>query len=244
MAPPVLPLEQRFWAKVNKNGPVPRHRPEPGHCWVWTGAPDKDGYGRIWHQGKTLKAHRVGYIIQVGPISDHQEACHRCDNPPCVRGEHLFAGTLQENVADRDAKGRQAKGERNHGASLPGATNPSAKLTDEQALAIRERYALGGISHKQLAEQYGVTTTIIGYITRGGIWKHVGGPRTQPGRGASGEANAAARLRLCQVEEIKRRYAAGERQAALAAAFGVSFGTVHLIIRGRTWRGSAMENAS
>jgi hypothetical protein len=28
-------LEERFWEKVDKNGPVPAHRPELGPCWVW-----------------------------------------------------------------------------------------------------------------------------------------------------------------------------------------------------------------
>jgi len=40
-------LEDRFWAKVDKNGPVPAHRPELGPCWIWTAARFKRGYGKF-----------------------------------------------------------------------------------------------------------------------------------------------------------------------------------------------------
>lgn len=53
-------FEERFWAHVNKSGPVPGHRVELGPCWVWQGAPNDAGYGMFWvASGDQRRAHRV-----------------------------------------------------------------------------------------------------------------------------------------------------------------------------------------
>lgn len=109
---------ERFWAKVDKNGPVPKHCPELGPCWVWTASTDKDGYG--WFgvtvgpkKTLNLKAHRIAWMISSGAWPGTMFVCHHCDNPSCVRVSHMFIGTLQDNVADMVAKQRHAFGERN-----------------------------------------------------------------------------------------------------------------------------------
>lgn len=91
--------ERRFWEKVDKTG----------DCWVWTGARDSGRfqYGIFAAAGRTLvKAHRFSYELHQGAIPDGMVICHRCDNPPCVRPDHLFAGTQKDNIHDMDAKGR------------------------------------------------------------------------------------------------------------------------------------------
>jgi hypothetical protein len=98
-------LEERFWSRVDKDGPVPEHCPELGPCWIWTGTID-DGYGMIRANGRSQPAHRVGYELQQGPIPTGLRVLHRCDNPPCVRGNHLRTGTQKENVQDMYNKGR------------------------------------------------------------------------------------------------------------------------------------------
>ncbi len=101
-----MTLAERFAAKIDRS---PGHGPW-GDCHVWTGKPDSHGYGRIWlggRSGKHHKAHRVAWILEHGePPPETPCVLHRCDNPPCVREDHLFLGTQTDNIADRDRKGR------------------------------------------------------------------------------------------------------------------------------------------
>ena len=76
-------------------------------CWVWEGVRDKDGYGRVWIDGHYYRAHRVVWEDEYGPIPDGILVCHLCDNPPCVRPDHLFLGTQKDNIADMLEKGRR-----------------------------------------------------------------------------------------------------------------------------------------
>lgn len=91
---------ERFWAKVDKSG----------DCWVWTAAKHDFGYG-VFQLGRgpsegLRRAHVLSWLWSNGPIPDGLVVCHRCDNPPCVRPDHLFLGTLGDNTRDMVAKGR------------------------------------------------------------------------------------------------------------------------------------------
>jgi hypothetical protein len=98
------PLE-RFWAKVDLNGPIPAHMPHLGPCAVWTASHDGRGYGQFVLRGhRKVQAHRWIWEQVNGSIPPGLEVCHRCDNPPCVR--HLFLGTHKQNMEDAAAKGR------------------------------------------------------------------------------------------------------------------------------------------
>jgi len=90
----------RFWSKVDKSG----------DCWEWTGYRERYGYGRvsmvaIGMSNKVL-AHRAAWILTHGEIPSGMNICHTCDNPICVNPSHLFLGTHQDNMRDRDSKGR------------------------------------------------------------------------------------------------------------------------------------------
>lgn len=93
-------LEERFWAKVDKSGPIPAHRPDLGPCWLWTGGLTKGGYGQFWVRdaGRSVMAHRVAYGLVVAPVPDDLEIDHLCRNAPCVNPfGHLEPVTTAEN---------------------------------------------------------------------------------------------------------------------------------------------------
>ena len=89
----------RFWERVDTTG----------ECWLWTGHRNEDGYGTLGWQYKQYSAHRLSYEIAYGAIPPGLCVCHRCDNPPCVRPDHLFLGTQADNMRDRYRKGRYGK---------------------------------------------------------------------------------------------------------------------------------------
>lgn len=146
-------LRTRFERKVNR---APGQGPR-GDCHEWTAARLKAGYGRIRVGGKTLSAHRVAYFLEHGwwPLA----VLHTCDNPPCVREDHLAAGTKATNAADRDAKGRTARG----------TMMPQAKLTPEQVHAIRQDPR----SQSVVGQAYGVSKYAVWRIKTGRGWAHV-----------------------------------------------------------------------
>lgn len=85
------PPQDRFWAKVDKNGPTPEHRPDLGPCWVWTGARKGKGYGSFFLDGKCRRAHRVAFEWQNGSIPNGLQTDHLCRNRLCVNPDHLEA---------------------------------------------------------------------------------------------------------------------------------------------------------
>ena len=96
------PLLDRFWAKVQKTET----------CWLWTGGlngPGRYGIFALSH-GHQVYAHRFSWELHYGPIPDGLDCCHHCDNPPCVRPDHLFVGTVTANMADARQKGRTHQG--------------------------------------------------------------------------------------------------------------------------------------
>jgi hypothetical protein len=86
-----LTLEERFWSKVDKNGPVPECRPDLGPCWIWLAYVDPGGYGRFSRFGKSDYAHIVAYELVNGVIDPGLERDHLCRNRACPNPSHLEA---------------------------------------------------------------------------------------------------------------------------------------------------------
>lgn len=147
-----------FWDRVDHT--------DANGCWTWTGPRNGNGYGTFGPG----RAHRVAWELVNGPIPDGLCVLHRCDNPPCVRPDHLWVGTRSENTQDMLQKGRHgawrhpervARGERNSGA----------RLTLEQVRAIRAEYATGTTSWTRLALKYGISKRAIGRVVQGTHWR-------------------------------------------------------------------------
>lgn len=177
------PPAARFWPKVHRTG----------DCWTWQGARAGFGYGSFRFNGRTHAAHRVAWLLTYGDIPDGKLVLHHCDTPCCVRPDHLFLGSMADNVADMIQKGRARRGnisqypptaeQRARGARHGARTHPErvrrgesatdVRLTAEQVVAIRQRYAVGELNQKQLAHVYGVSHSNINQIITRRTWRHI-----------------------------------------------------------------------
>ena len=102
-------LPERFWRKVEQH---------PTGCWPWKGGCFKHPrtrqrtYGCFWigdkreGTGRMAPAHAVSWQLSRGPIPQGAKVLHSCDNPQCVRPDHLFLGSQADNIRDMTAKGR------------------------------------------------------------------------------------------------------------------------------------------
>lgn len=152
--------ETRFWAKVDKNGPI---HPIHGQCWVWTGCRNSDrGYGTISVKDSPVFVHRYSYAIHFESPPDDLLVCHHCDRKICVNPRHLFLGTIQDNTDDKVSKGRQLKGEQIQ----------QSKLLEGQVLSIRKKRR-SGRTLSSLASEYGVSLSLVGMICQRKIWRHI-----------------------------------------------------------------------
>jgi DNA-binding transcriptional regulator YiaG len=145
---------ERFWSKVDKR---------PDECWNWEAARAKNGYGRFMLNGRNRLAHVIAYELARGPIPSGLYVLHRCDNPPCVRPDHLFLGTLSDNTQDCLAKGRWKANPR------AGSRCHLAKLDEEKVKLILE----SADSTKAVVRRFGISRAVVNSIRRGESWKHV-----------------------------------------------------------------------
>lgn len=153
----------RFWAKVNKNGPVVRAGLTP--CWIWTAATTTaTRYGNFTINGYTYSSHRVSLFIERGIDPSDGEACHVCDNRPCINPDHI-------TVADRVFNMKEAvdRGRAKHLVKR-GIYHHRAKLTDEIVSEIRSQSGI--ISQRKLASRYGVSVASIKDIVHWRTWRN------------------------------------------------------------------------
>lgn len=119
---------------------------------------DRSGYPKTKINGNPISISRHLWIKEKGPIQDGFCVCHKCDNPSCINIEHLWLGTIQENLKDRDIKGR-CIGPRGEKQWLN-------KLSKKQTLEI---FSKDG-TNKEIAYEYGVNPSQISRIKNGKRW--------------------------------------------------------------------------
>ena len=143
-----VPIEQRLWCRVAKSK----------GCWLWTGWATPEGYGKIiFGDNRNAMVTRVVYELATGKqVPKGMYVCHRCDNPRCVRPEHLFLGTAIDNARDASSKGRIAGGRR---------------LTVETVRMIRKSRDPSWM----LAQMLGVSVSTVQRARSGISWRRGGG---------------------------------------------------------------------
>jgi len=159
-----ITLEDRFWLKVDKNGPEPALA-ELGRCWQWSGKIHDHGYGLFSTGGRHARAHRVSWELHhARSIPAGELVRHRCDNRACVNPAHLVLGDHSDNALDAIRRGRRiAKGEE----------LASAKLTAEKVRWAREQYDSGLVTCTDLARNLGVSHTAMNAALKRQSWRHV-----------------------------------------------------------------------
>lgn len=139
-------LRKRFEAKVLLD-------PETG-CLNWIGAKRGPGYGNMTRGGRgqgNEGSHRVAWYLEHGSLPPAPYVlCHKCDNPGCCNVDHLFVGTMADNMQDMWTKGRQA------GQLNPGERHPSAKMSDLNVEKLRAM-ALTVNNYAELGRRFGIT---------------------------------------------------------------------------------------
>jgi hypothetical protein len=128
-------------------------------CWNWARASRSDGRAQMTVNSRTIAAARVAFMVWNGEIPDGAMVLHKCDNPRCIRPDHLELGDQAKNMGDCAARGRSCRG----------ASNGKAVLSFAQVDAIRDARN-NGLSQDVIAAIYGVSRSTIGRILRGEAW--------------------------------------------------------------------------
>lgn len=206
----------RFWSKVRKSE-------ETDGCWLWTASLHTEGYGHFGLRGRIVRAHRVSWEIANGvTVPDGMKLCHTCDNPPCVRPDHLFIGTDAENAKDKVRKGRSPRGEE----------APKVRLTNDSVQRIVE-LRRQGVPRKDVARLSDIDPSVITRIMSGQIWSHITGIVDGEQEAHSGGGHRWAKLTDQQAEEVYLTRTIQKRSLRdIAAEFGIQESTVSRIANG------------
>lgn len=152
-------IVDKFWSHVQRGD----------GCWTWTKGRMTAGYGQLKIKGRQVGAHRVAWVLTNGPIADGLYVCHHCDNPICVRPDHLFVGTNSDNQKDAVKKGRNKIAA--HRAR--GMSNHAAKITLEMSARIIEM-SRQGIPKMRIGRELGVSPRQILDVVQGKHWTVTG----------------------------------------------------------------------
>lgn len=141
-----------FWAKVCKTE----------GCWLWTANVGKDGYGKFQvsvlgeNRQITWRAHVWAFTEANGPVPSGKYVLHSCNEPLCVRPEHLRVGTQSENMRQAYAEGRCS----------------STALTPAKVAELRQ-LASDGFTALELAQHFKIKRCSVYAVLSGRHWNWV-----------------------------------------------------------------------
>jgi hypothetical protein len=144
----------RFFSKVKKTH----------SCWEWKSSINNKGYGQFHLDGKTVLASRLSWKIHYGEFPEGFFVLHKCDNPRCVRPDHLFLGNALENTLDAISKNRL----KNPPLHL-GEFQHLSKLSEEKVRKIRSSKK----TISSLASEFGVSFQTVWKVSKRLTWRHV-----------------------------------------------------------------------
>jgi len=204
-----------------------------------------DENGKAWHgyfnhKKKTYLAHRVAYELSTDTLLPNDVLVrHRCDNPACCNPQHLETGTSQDNMRDRDLRGR----------TLRGVAHGMAKVSERIVRELRCLYAQSGAkvgAIQALADRYQLHKKHVRDIVRRHTWKHIPDDFTSleqlvplPENLVKPRPNnhGGSALTIEHVREIRAKHATGTRQKDLCVEYGLTAGPMSALINQKTWRG-------
>ena len=215
--------------KIRARKQFESHIDKSKDCWEWTGNLNQGGYGKFG-SGSKKAASRIAWEYEYGPIPAKLQVCHTCDNRKCVNPEHLFLGSISDNMADKVKKQRQAKGSK-IGSSI---------ITEEIALEIR-KMRISGKDYEEIANHFSIGWDLTRKVCKNVIWKHVPmgeecAKVKQNRRNALGSACGSSKIKEEDVIEIRKLIDQGVRGKDIAAKFGINASTLCDIKKGRTWQ--------
>lgn len=146
-----------FWSRVKKG--------DGDACWNYIGHRNKLGYGRQRFNTKNMMAYRISWELVNGPVPKGKQLNHKCNNPSCVRPDHLYAGTQKDNMRDVAATGIKRD-------SVSGQNSVLAKLKNEDVFEIRKMIK-SGVAICQIGRIFSVHETTIHAIDKGRTWTHI-----------------------------------------------------------------------
>lgn len=146
---------ERFWNKVSASD---------SGCWIWLGHAADKRYGFFKVNNQSYIASRIAYYIEYDIDPGNKLVCHECNNTFCVNPEHLYLDNQSGNMKKAYDENRKSNKGENH---------PCSRLNELQVKQIKTLLLTTEMTHKEIAQEFGVSKSTIDMININKIWKEV-----------------------------------------------------------------------